>query len=73
MTAVTQLKPDLVRLRPLFVLEKLSSRLRSDVLEDGTIISACGFPTKRPAQLTDDIVVDRDELFSVFRNASNSR
>ena len=63
-------EPDLARLRPLFVLEKLSLRLRSDVLEDGSIISACGFTAKRPAQPTDDIVVIRDELFAAFRNAS---
>ena len=62
-------EPDLARLRPLFVLEKLSQRLRSDVLADGSIISACGFTAKRPAQLTDDIVVIRDELFAAFRNA----
>ena len=64
-------EPDLARLRPLFVLEKLSQRLRSDVLADGSIISACGFTAKRPAQLTDDIVVIRDELFAAFRNAPN--
>lgn len=63
-------EPDLARLRPLFVLEKLSWRLRSDVLADGSIISACGFHAKRPVQLTDDIVVNRDELFAAFRNAS---
>jgi hypothetical protein len=71
MRTVTQPKPDLARLRPWIVLEKLSPRLRSDVLADGSIISACGFPAKRPAQLTDDIVVVRDELFAAFRNASN--
>lgn len=61
---------DLARLRPLFVLEKLSGRLRSDVLEDGTIISACGFTAKRQVQAIDEIVVVRDELFAAFRNAS---
>jgi hypothetical protein len=71
MRTVTQPKPDLARLRPLIVLEKLSWRLRSDVLADGSIISACGFPAKRPAQLTEDIVVVRDELFAAFRKASN--
>ena len=63
-------KPDLARLRPLFVLEKLSRRLRSDVLEDGTIISECGFVAKRQVQAIDEIVVIRDELFAAFRNAS---
>jgi hypothetical protein len=67
---VAEPEPDLARLRPLFLLEKLSWRLRSDVLADGSIISACGFSPKRPAQLTDDIVVNRDELFAAFRNAS---
>ena len=67
---MTQPKPDLARLRPLFVLEKLSRRLRSDVLEDGSIISACGFTAKRQVQAIDEIVVIRDELFAAFRNAS---
>jgi hypothetical protein len=70
MTKVTELETDLARLRPLFVLEKLSQRLRSDVLADGSIIGACGFTAKRPAHLTDDIAVIRDELFDAFRNAS---
>jgi hypothetical protein len=69
MTTVTEPEPDLARLRPLFVLEKLSQRLRSDVLADGSVIAACGFTAKRPAHLTDDIVVIRDELFDAFRNA----
>jgi hypothetical protein len=68
---MAELEPDLARLRPLFVLEKLSPQLRSDVLADGSIVSACGFTAKRPTQLTDDIVVIRDELFAVWRNASN--
>ena len=67
---MTQPKPDLARLRPLFVLDKLSRRLRSDVLEDGTIISACGFTAKRQMQTIDEMVVIRDELFAAFRNAS---
>ena len=67
---MTQPKPDFARLRPLFVLEKLSPRLRSDVLSDGSIISACGFKRKLPSQLTDDIVVIRDDLLAAFRNAS---
>jgi hypothetical protein len=69
MTTMAEPEPDLARLRPLYVLEKLSQRVRSDVLADGSIISACGFAAKRPAQLTDDIVVIRDELFMAFRNA----
>lgn len=66
---MTEPEPELARLRPLFVLEKLSQRLRSDILADGSIITACGFTAKRPAQLTDDIVVIRDELFDAFRKA----
>jgi hypothetical protein len=72
MTPLVEPKPDLAQLRPLFVLEKLSQLLRSDVLADGSIISACGFTAKRPAQLTDDIVVIRDELFAAFRNAPDA-
>jgi hypothetical protein len=70
MTTVAQPEPDLARLRPLIVLEKLSWPLRSDVLEDGSIISACGFTGKRQVQATDEIVIIRDELFAAFRNAS---
>ena len=69
---MTEPEPDLARLRPLFVLEKLSQRLRSDVLADGSIISACNFTAKRPANLTDDIVVIRDELFAAFRDAPDA-
>jgi hypothetical protein len=65
-------EPDLARLRPLFLLEKLSQRLRSDVLADGSIISTCGLTAKRPAHLTDDIVVIRDELFAAFRDAPDA-
>ena len=67
---VVEPEPDLARLRPLFVLGKLSRRLRSDVLADGSIISACGFTAKRQVQAIDEIVVIRDELFAAFRNAS---
>ena len=48
MTIMAEAEPDLARLRPLFVLEKISQRLRSDVLADGSVISACGFTAKRP-------------------------
>ena len=72
MMSMVEPEPDLAGLRPLFVLEKLSQRLRSDVLADGSIISACGFTAKRPAQLTDDIVVIRDELFAAFRDAPDA-
>jgi hypothetical protein len=68
MMIMPKTKPDLTRLRPLFVLEKMSQRLRSDVLADGSVISTCGFTAKRPAHLTDDIVVIRDELFAAFRD-----
>jgi hypothetical protein len=56
------------RLRPLFVLEKLSPRLRSDVLADGAIGSLFGLTEKRLALLTDEIVVTRDELFTAFQS-----
>src|SRR5689334_10458358 len=72
MMTMAQPEPDWARLRPLFVLDKMSARLRSDVLADGSIISACGFTAQRPAHLTDEIVVVRDELFAAFRNASDT-
>jgi hypothetical protein len=66
---MTEPEPDWARLRPLFVLEKLSPRLRSDVLADGSIISACNFNAQRPTQLVEDVIVSRDELFAAFRDA----
>jgi hypothetical protein len=70
MTIVVEPEPDLARLAPLFVLERLSWRLRSDVLEDGSINSACGFTAKHQMQLTDDIAVIPDSLFAALRNVS---
>jgi hypothetical protein len=70
MLIVPEPEPELARLRPLFMLEKLSFKLRSDVLEDGSISSTCGFTAKRQVQATDEIVIDRDELFAALRNAS---
>jgi hypothetical protein len=71
MMTMAKPEPDWARLRPLFVLDKMSARLRSDVLADGSIVSACRFTAKRPAHLTDEIVVVRDELFVAFRGASD--
>jgi hypothetical protein len=72
MTIMAETEADLRRGRPLFVLEKLSRRLRSDVLADGSIVSLCELTMKRPAHLTDEIVVIRDDLFAAFRTASDS-
>lgn len=64
---------DLRRWRPVFVLERLSPRLRSDVLADGSIASLCELTMKRPtAHVTSEIVVIRDELFAAFRSTTDS-
>ncbi len=68
---MAETEPDLARLRPLFLLEKLPPQLRSDVLADGSIVSACGFSAEREAPLSDDVVVIRDDLFAAFRTASD--
>jgi hypothetical protein len=72
MTILAETEADLRRWRPLFVLEKLSRRLCSDVLADGSIVSLCELTMARPAHLTDEIVVIRDDLFAAFRTASDS-
>ena len=69
---MAQLEPDLPRFRALFVLERLPARVRSDVLADGSIASLFDFTMKRPALLTDQIVLLRDELFAAFRSASDA-
>jgi hypothetical protein len=69
MMTVAQRRPDLARLRPLFVLEQMPRQVRSDVLKDGSIITACGFTAKPQVQAIDEVVVFGDELFAAFRNA----
>lgn len=68
---MTEPDPELTRLRPLFVLEKLSARLRSDVLADGSVAGRFDLSVQRPAHLTENIVVARDELFAAFRAVSS--
>ena len=67
--AATETEPDLERLRPLFVIDILSPRLRSDVLADGTIAAKCDVSTKHPTQIAEGLVVLREDLLAAFRCA----
>jgi hypothetical protein len=62
-------EPDLERLRPLYVLDILSPRLRSDVLADGEIAEKCDIRMKHPMQIGEGIVVLREQLFAALRSA----
>jgi hypothetical protein len=66
-------KSVLRRFRVEFVLEKLLPRLRSDVLSDGTVSSACNLPVQHPIQLGGQAIVSRESLFAAFRAAADKR
>ena len=64
------MEPDLKRLRPLFVLEGLSPKVRSDVLSDGSAASALDLAIKREVHFPNNISIRREELFTVVRGIS---
>jgi hypothetical protein len=53
------------------VLDKLSPRVRSDVLADGTLSSTCRVPVQHPVELGPDHTVSCDSLFAAFRAAAD--
>jgi hypothetical protein len=67
--ATTSAEPDIVRLRPLYVLDILSPRMRSDVLSDGSIAAKFDLHLKIPTRLTEDVVVLRGDLLGALRSA----
>lgn len=66
-----KLMPDFPKLRTLFALKKLSGTLRSEILSDGSIAARYDLAMNRPIHLSDKAVVDRDTLFSAFRDAAD--
>jgi DNA-binding transcriptional regulator YdaS (Cro superfamily) len=63
--------PNLPKLGALFALQKLSGRLRSDVMSDGSIAARFDIAMNRSIRLSDKAVVNRDTLFSAFRDAAD--
>jgi hypothetical protein len=59
------------RIRALVALDKLSDRLRSDVLKDVPTAKGWDIPIQRTMPLTADLTVQWDSLFSIFRAAAN--
>jgi hypothetical protein len=61
--------PNLPRIRALLALRKLSGRLQSDVLADGSISAKYNIPLNRPVDLGPDISLSQDKLLTAFRQA----
>lgn len=61
------------RARAFFVLDKLSTKLQSDVLNDTTTAKLWDIPTRRSMQLTPDLTVQSDSVFSIFRAAADGK
>src|ERR1043166_9270739 len=55
------------RMRTLFVLGKLTPKLQSDLLADGTIEARWNIPVKQSLTIGNDIFINRTHLFSVLR------
>lgn len=66
---MTEAEPDLERLRPLYVLDILSSHLRSDVLADGAIAAKYDLHIKHPMEIVEGLVVLRGDLLGALRSA----
>jgi hypothetical protein len=67
------MKPDVAKMTALLGLKKLSPKLRSDVLSDGSIAARYKLNVHRPFLLADDVIVSRDLLFSIFANLADGR
>jgi hypothetical protein len=62
---------DLPRIRALFALRKFSSAVQSDVLADGSIAARFDVPVSQPAQLSDELAIQRPLLFNAFQKAAD--
>ena len=69
---MTEAEPDLKRLRPLYVLDILSSRLRSDVLAGGAVAAKYDLHIKHPMEIVEGMVVLRGNLLGALRSAVDS-
>jgi hypothetical protein len=59
---------DLVRLKALFVLKRLTAQIQNDVLSDA-IAERVGIEVSHPVTLFGDISIERGLLFSAFQKA----
>jgi hypothetical protein len=57
--------------RALFALSKLSGPLQSDVLSDTELVKRWNIELHQPMKIADNLVFDRDVLFSAFRIAAD--
>jgi hypothetical protein len=69
-------KPDLTpeelsRFRVAFALRRMGQELQSDVLMDGTVAEQAGITVSTPINLPEDVVLDRNNLFSAFQKAAD--
>ncbi len=62
---------DLPRIGALFALRKFSSAVQSDVLADGTIAARFDVPVSQPAQLSDELTIQRPLLLSAFQKVAD--
>ncbi|WP_342241592.1 hypothetical protein [Inquilinus sp. OTU3971] len=70
---MTQLS-ELARIKAAFVLDRLSSQVKSDVLADGAIAGRFDLELEHPIQLADNLVCRREDLFAAFaRTADKGR
>jgi hypothetical protein len=59
--------PNFSRIRALYALKKLSQKLSSDVLSDGSVARQYNFDISRPVELGDGTVMSQTDLFKAFR------
>lgn len=69
-------KPDLTpeelaRYRVTFALRRMGQELQSDVLAGGTFADRAGITVSSPVSLPENVVLDRNNLFSAFRKAAD--
>ena len=68
---VNELTPDLLSIKARLALSKLSATLTSDVLADGSIAEKFKLKLTRPVNLSAEIVLRQDELFTAFQHAAD--
>lgn len=72
MTTVKMKHPNMSRFKAAFALDRLSARVQSDVLADGSLAARFSFELKHPVRLAADLVFAREELFAAFRVAADN-
>ncbi|HEX5865132.1 MAG TPA: hypothetical protein VF014_12905, partial [Casimicrobiaceae bacterium] len=64
--------PNMSRIKAAFALDRLSARVQSDALADGSLAARFSFELKHPVRLAEDLVFPREELFAAFRVAADN-